>query len=216
MLSSGTLSTDDGTAVPDLTLLNGIEIRGRIKNRSPFPGGIATPDTSRINYGGIENEGHFVGAASMTSPTGTIVHTGGVPAMSMADAAQTDVYVLIELNEWWFKDRLGISFEFINNHSGTGNVRFEYSVKEIDIFTDTPAGAGEPINRQETVASGAAGISSTVAIANAGIGAGSMPYSLGVFANYYVLRITRLGADGADTLAGPVGLIAASWFHSAT
>lgn len=185
-----------------------------IKNTSPFPGGLQQPDVNRIDFGGIENEGFFMPAGAMASPTASMVFTGGCPGWSMPATGQTDVYVTMEIPEYWLGHRLGISFEWINDHSGTGNVRFEFQCKEVDIFIDTLAGAGSPINYQSTQDAGNAGTTRTTAIANAAIQQGTMPFTPGIFANFYPLRISRLGDDAADTLGGPVRIVAASWFRS--
>jgi len=205
----------------ELKIASDIELSGIIRCRSPFPGGLQAPDVNRINFGGIENEGRFVGAGGVIAKTGgsdapTIV-TNGYPRVVMADGVTTDVYVMIQIDEWWLKHRLGIQFEFINDAAGTGNIRFQYECKELDIFVDTPAAAASIISRSENQPSGPAGTTSTVSIAHATLPQGSMPFTPGIFGNCYPLRISRLGGDGVnDTLVGDIGFVAASWFHSLT
>lgn len=202
----------------ELSINSDIRLRGKIRVTSPFPGGLQAPDVDRIDFGGIENEGRFVGAGGMASAAAMNL-TDGYPRLTLPDNVDTSVFVMMQIDEWWLKDRLGIQFEFINDAAGAGNVRFEYNVKEVDIFVDTPANAAVIVNHQQTHASGGAGTTSTVAIRHPDIPQGSMPFTPGIFGNCYPLRITRLGAGGpgnGDTLVGDIGIVAASWFTTET
>ena len=208
--SGGKLVTEGGRDIETVEFDGKVNLRGGIRTPSPFNFPTAwTP--SRVSFGGIDGEARFVGASGMYSPTGTIVVSGGCPVMQLADAATTDVYVTIELEEWWLVHSINIPFEWANLHSATGNVRFRYQIREYDIATETLSQGATVLDRTVTEASPAAnGGTTTSVIASEDAGFTFQP-DPGILASFYVLQITRLGSDGADTLAGPCGLVATSW-----
>lgn len=209
--SEGKLVTaDDGQDIQSVEFDGQVTLRGGITSPSPF--NFPTPWTpSRVNFGGIQGEARFVGPSGMYSPTGTIVVSSGCPVMQLADAATTDVYVTIELEEWWLVGSINIPFEWANLHSATGNVRFRFQIREYDIASELLSEGDTVMDRTVTLASPAAnGGTTTGVIAGVSFGFPFIP-SPGPLASFYVLQITRLGSDGADTLAGPCGLVATSW-----
>ena len=208
--SGGKLVTEGGRDLRKVEFDEGVTLRGGINAESPF--NFPTPWTpSRVNFGGIQGEARFVGPAEMYSPTGSIVVSSGCPVMQLADAATTDVYITIELEEWWLVGSINIPFEWTNLHSATGNVRFRFQIREYDIASELLSQGDTVLDRTVTEAAPAAnGGTTTGVIAAVGFGFPFIP-DPGPLASFYVLQITRLGSDGADTLAGPCGLIATSW-----
>lgn len=183
-----------------LTVEGDTTIRGVIKT-----GTFGSPAT----FGGIEREGRVFPAGEMTSPTAVMNFGDGFPRVNLPDGVTTHVYIGFEVEEWWLDSTIGVYFEWVNDHSTTGNVRFDCDIKECDIATEALTAAAIIRARTFTETAPAANLATTSIVARA---ADSIPCSFhpGPFASFYVLRISRLGADAADTLAGPVGLLFAS------
>lgn len=185
--------------VPSISSTGDVTINGEILTGS-FP---------TATFGGIEREARYFSAGSAISSGGVVVITNDVPRIHLPNAQTTDVYWIIEIEEWWLVSTIAFRFEWSNDHSTTGNVRWDCAIKEIDIATQTMAAAGNLSTRTFTEASQEAGEIMTSTICSITNGNPATP-SPGAFANVYALRISRLGADAADSLAGPVGLICAN------
>jgi hypothetical protein len=117
--------------------------------------------------------------------------------------------MIFEVEEWWLDSTIGVYFEWVNDHSAGGDVRFDCSIKECDIATETLAAAGVIATQTFTATAPAANTSTTAIVASI-INGNPVTFDPGVFASFYSLRISRLGGDALDTLAGPIGLVAAS------
>lgn len=182
------------------TVDDDLTIRGEIKT-----GTFGSPATFR----GIEREGRVFPAGEMCSPTAVMNFGDGFPRVNLPDGVTTHVYMGFEVEEWWLDSTIGVYFEWVNDHTTTGNVRWDCEIKECDIATETLVGADIIRARTFTEAAPAANTPTTSIVARVSDG---IPCSFdpGPFASFYVLRISRLGGDGADTLAGPVGLLFAS------
>lgn len=185
-----------------------ISITGEIRTGS-FS---ATPPLFGATFEGIEREARLWPAGEMMSPTAQINFGNGFPRLNMAPAVTTDIYAIFEVEEWWLPHTIGVYFEWVNDHTTTGDVRWDADVKQVNIGTQTLAAATTLVSRTWTVPSDAANEATTSIVGSV---ANGNPISLaspgpGPLASFYRLRISRLGADAADTLAGPVGLVAAS------
>jgi hypothetical protein len=192
-------------------MVNGGSTPWLIRTGLPFQDLSFNPED--ITWGGIEGEARFVAAAGMAT-TAALSLADGVPRRVMPNAATTDIYITIEVEEYWLKDTLNIGFEWVNDHSANGNVRFQYEIKEIDIFTQGPATPGTTImDREATIATFGAGISATSVIAATSEGF-PLSFTPGPLASFYVVRLTRLANDPLDTLEGPIGIVAVSWGRS--
>jgi hypothetical protein len=164
---------------------------------------------SPATFIGIQREGRVFPAGEMMSSTGVINFGDGFPRLHMPNGVTTDVYMIFEVEEWWLDSTIGVYFEWVNDHSAGGDVRFDCDIKECDIATEALADADIIASRTFTNAAPAANTPTTAIIASLNNG-NPVTFDPGPFASFYSLRISRLGADAADTLAGPIGLIAAS------
>jgi hypothetical protein len=186
-LSSGRVVTDQGVQ-PDLTFGGEVTITGEI-NTGTLP-------TNAV-FGGFESEDISFNALEMFS-TATIVATNGFPRFSLPDAATTVIQTGWFNCPQWYR-AIDIHFGVSNDHSATGNVRLQTRLVECDIGQALSA-AGELHNSTQTFAAPAA---------NGGVGimvpVASVTFTPGFFGSVYFCEITRLGNDGADTLAGPLG-----------
>lgn len=209
--SEGVLTTDDGHV--DLTVPSNLTIRGEVKTSvgGPiFDELVYHPE--RISFGGIEREARVLPASWALSPQSPAAgFTNGFAYLVLPDAVTTDLYFTIEIEEWWLTSTLGIYMEWANLHTATGDVRWEYEFKECDIATETLAQADVVGSRTVTVASPSANGGTTTSVCfqqAAGFPATMNP---GPIASFYSLRISRLGGDAADTLAGDVAFIATNY-----
>ncbi len=158
-------------------------------------------------FGGIEREARFFPSGSMVAP-GCPMNVGdGFPRVLFADDKVSTGWWIFEVEEWWLVSTIGVYMEWVNDHSSTGNVRFRFRIRECDIATETVASAGLVIDRTVTVATPAAGVSTTTVIASVASGF-PCGFNPGTFASFYSLEVARLGDDAADTLNGPIGIIA--------
>lgn len=200
-LTDTDLTVDGDLHVNDATDIAGdLTLHGEI-----LTGTLGTPAT----FGGIEREGRVWTSSAMASPTGVMNFGDGFPRINMPDGVTTDVYTIFEVEEWWLDSTIGVYFEWVNDHTTTGDVRWDCEIKECDIGTETLAAAGVIASRTMTETSQAANTASTSVVASVSNG-NACSFNPGALASFYVLRISRLGSNAADTLAGPVGLIAAS------
>jgi len=191
---------DGDTMTGPLVVNADVTITGEI-----LTGALPNPAT----FGGIEREGRVWTSGMMTSPTAVMNFGDGFPRVNMPADVTTDVYTIFEVEEWWLDSTIGVYFEWCNDHSATGDVRFDCQIKECDIATETLAAAGVIATRTFTATTLAANTPTTSIVGSVANG-NPITFDPGLFASFYVLRISRLGADAADTLPGPVGLIAAS------
>jgi hypothetical protein len=169
----------------------------------------STPPNFGSTWLGIEREARVFPSGQMMSPSANIHFGDGFPRVYCPQGVTTDVYAIFEVEEWWLRSTIGVYFEWVNDHTTTGDVRFDCSIKECDIGTQTLAAAGVIGSRTVTVTSPAANTATTTVVASVANG-NPVSFNPGTLASFYSLRITRLGADAADTLAGPIGIIAAS------
>lgn len=196
-------ATIGGTAAiaGDATIAGDTTITGVIKT-----GTFGAPAT----FGGIEREARYWSAGDCLSPTGVINFGDGVPRINMPAGVRTDVYAVVEIEEWWLDHTIGCYMEWSNDHTDNGNVRWECEIVQHNIATEDLDSGTTLVSRTftATVPFGRAttsiiarddGTHDACDLANPGPG---------VFASFYVFRYSRLGADPLDTLAGPVGFIA--------
>jgi hypothetical protein len=188
------------TGTSDLTVPGDLRVGGVVKT-----GTFGTPAT----FGGIEREGRVFPAGEMCSPTGVMNFGDGFPRVNLPDGVTTNVYMGFEVEEWWLDSTIGVYFEWVNDHTTTGDVRFDCDIKECDIATQALTAAGTIATRTFTETSPAANVPTTSIVGGTIIGT-TISFDPGAFASFYVLRISRVGGDAADTLAGPVGLLFAS------
>lgn len=190
----------------DLTVTGDTTISGQI-----LTGTFGSPAT----FGGIEREGRVFPAGEMCSPTAVMNFGDGFPRVNMPSNVTTDVYMIIEIEEWWLDSTIGVYFEWVNDHTAAdGAVRFDCEIKECDIHTEALAAADVIASRtfthDLTGGTGPAANTATTSIVASIVNGNPVTFDPGPIASFYVLRISRLGADAADTLAGPIGLLAAS------
>lgn len=190
------------TAVGTLTATGDLTVAGQI-----LTGSFGSPAT----FGGIEREARMIPGFLMASPTGQVDFGDGVPRLAMPAGIDTVAYWLFEVEEWWLDSSIGVYFEWVNDHSTTGNVRWVCEINEFDIGQDTLAGGGDQrATRSFTQAAPAANVSTTGVVASI-VNGNECNFDPGGLAAFYVLSIMREGTNtGQDTLGGPVGLLAAS------
>lgn len=129
----------------------------------------------------------------------TLLVTSDVPRMNLPDAATSQIAVVFQPPNWW--NAFNIVVSQANEHSATGNVRWRTRVKEIDFFTQALAGT---LLLDDTVTDASPGANGQVNFRVASAGVTRAP---GAFGSCYVLEIARIGADGADTLAGAMSIL---------
>jgi len=193
--------TESALAATEFTVTDNAVIPGVIRT-----GTFGAPAT----FGGIEREARYWGAGEMLSPTGQINFGDGIPRVDMPAGVRTDVYAIVEIEEWWLDHTIGCYMEWSNDHDSTGNVRWECTVTQHDIATQAMA-TGHVLATRTFTQGIPAGSSTTSIIARDD---GTHPVcdlsapGPGPFASFYVFRYSRLGADPLDTLEGSVGFIA--------
>lgn len=150
-------------------------------------------------------------SGAMTT-TASRVTTSGFPRVSLPAAGTTSVFIgAFEVPLAWFQYGLRCVFGFTNDHSAGGNVRFTTVLRSVNIGLQTLSAATALIN--STFTASAPGI-------NGGVGLQPLnnfdPVDIvqGAFGTVFALEITRLGDDAADTLAGPVGITAATFLRA--
>lgn len=137
----------------------------------------------------------------MTS-TATLTTTSSFPRFTLPDAATTSVFVgAFNFPNWW--QSVDIHYGWSNDHTATGNVRIRVILKEVDAAAESLSAGATIADSSNTHSSGAANGGSMLAI-----GVASVALTRGAFGSFYGLELQRVGADAADTLAGPMGLLA--------
>lgn len=209
VLAAGEVGVSTGGAAPGIKIGDGTTAWNSLD-------GIILPEiltgviTAPATFAGIEREARFFPSGSMMSPTAQINFGDGFPRLNMAKDVTTDAYMIFEVEEWWLDQTIGVYFEWVNDHTTTGDVRWDCDVKEVDIGTQTLAAATTLVSRTFTQASDSANEALTSIVGSVANGNAITLVRNSPLASFYVLRVSRLGADAADTLAGPVGLLAAS------
>lgn len=198
-LSEGVVTDEQGRDLDGIRWPGDVTISGEIKT-----GTFGSPAT----FGGIEREGRVFPAGELMSPTGQINFADGVPRINMPSGITTDLYAVIEVEEWWLDSTIGVYFEWVNDHSAGGDVRWECEFREYDIGQSTMAGGGS-LRSSRTFTQAAAGADQCTTSVMASVAQGNpITFDPGPLASFYVLRISRLGGDVLDTLEGPVGFVA--------
>lgn len=153
--------------------------------------------------------GWFDGRAGISVPsvamttTATRITTQGLPRIVLPTTGTTTVYVGgYGFPTWWFKRGIVIGFDVSNDHTATGDVRWQFILRGFGVGgdIDTPETAH---NETVTLASPAANGGYTTLTANGGNAILPTP---GAFGSLYVLEMSRIGDDAADTHAGNIGL----------
>jgi Major tropism determinant N-terminal domain len=132
---------------------------------------------------------------------GTAINTASsFPRFTLPDGATTSVFIGGFNMPSWYK-AIDIHFGFVNDHSAAGDVRWRTILREVDVGEAVTAGTVIHDVSMTIPAGGAGGL---------GVGqtATSVTFNPGGFGQVYGFEIQRIGGDGADTLAGPVGLVA--------
>jgi len=189
------------TVVGTLTVGTDLTIGGEI-----LTGEFGSPAT----FGGIEREARLFAPGQMMSPTAQINFGDGFPRLNCAKDVTTDIYTIFECEEWWLDSTIGVYFEWVNDHSATGVVRWDCDIRQVNIGTQGPLTSTSLASRTVDVPDVPANRSTTTIVASVANGNPVDLSNPGAFASFYSLRITRQGAHANDTLAGPVGLVAAS------
>jgi hypothetical protein len=147
------------------------------------------------------NDTYFLGAAALQT-AGTIVVTNDVPRIQFPDAATTTAYATFTLPNTWTQANFGVVYS--GSTAGTANVRWQGSIKKLDVFSDviTEAFFSDVLS---TVATPTTANQVTATNTNASVDV--TPFPLG---DVYSYRIQRLGADGADAYTGIVEIIGIS------
>jgi len=170
----------------------------------------STPPDFGATWVGIEREARCFPAGEMCSPTAVMNFGDGFPRLNMPAGDTTDAYMIFEVEEWWLRSTIGVYFEWVNDHSATGVVRWDCTVRQVKIGTQGPLTSTLLASRTVDVPDVPANLSTTTIAASV---ANGNPVDLadpGEFASFYCLKVSRLGGHANDTLAGPVGLVAAS------
>jgi hypothetical protein len=169
-------------------------------------------------FGGIEGELIDVGAAAMDfDGAAARVRTNGLSRISLPAAGTSNVYYTITVPEWWLAGRMNVLIDFINDHTTTGNVRMQFEMKEIDLVSSDTLLTARSEAATATWSAPAAGTLTTGSIFSLNpiflpwSGMGEFQFVPSPAASVYALRITRLGDDPLDTLAGPIGIVDLAW-----
>lgn len=185
-----------------LTVDGDATIRGEI-----LTGTFGQPAT----FEGIQREARVVGAGGLSSPTGQMTFDNDCPRILCPRSVRTDVYMTFAIEEWWIDSTFGTYVEWSNDHTATGNIVWEFTLREFNIATrllSAPVLMGTKTVTQATPAANGGVHTNTCFSVLAGDTINPTPDAFGAF---YVLKMSRLGADAADTLAGPIGIIEASY-----
>lgn len=169
-------------------------------------------------FGGIEGELIDVGAPAMDfDGAASRVRTNGLSRISLPAAGTSNVYYTMTVPEWWLAGRMNVIVDFINDHNAGGNVRMQFEMKEIDLVTTDTLLTARTETATVTWPAPPAGTITTGSIFSQNplflpwSGMGEFQFVPSPAASVYALRITRLGDDGADTLAGPIGIVDLAW-----
>jgi hypothetical protein len=171
--------------------------------------GISLPEiqtgtlSTNTTFGGFESEDVAFGGKLLDSFSGspTYVTTSGYPRWQLPATGTTAVITpSFNCPTWYVATdvHLGVS----NDHTATGNVRIRSILREVDI--------GQALSAAATISDVTVTLASPAA--NGGVGimvpVATVSFTPGFFGSIYSLELQRLGDDGADTLAGPLGIIA--------
>lgn len=124
------------------------------------------------------------------------------PRLTFPDAASTSAFVGAFNFPDWYDAGTDIHISFVNDAAGAGNARISWTMRQVNVGGSVAGGT--------VVSTG----TSTIAMPNPGdasvavLDASVLPAGGAFFGYAYGIEITRLGADGADTLAGNFGLAA--------
>jgi len=171
--------------------------------------GISLPEiqtgtlSTNTTFGGFESEDVAFGGKLLDSFSGspTYVTTSAFPRWQLPATGTTAVITpSFNCPTWYVASDVHIGVS--NDHSATGNVRIRTILREVDIGQAMSA-AGTISDVTTTVA--APGINGGVSIWQPAV---SVTFTPGGLGSIYSLELQRLGDDGADTLAGPVGILA--------
>ena len=133
------------------------------------------------------------------STTAALATGSGVPRFTLPDAATTSVFFNFAPPNWW--DGFNILASWVNDHTATGNVRYTIQCRETDYATQAISAGALIVDTTATSASPSANGGLTFLVLSSGV-----TRTPGAFGSLYSFTFTRLGADGADTLAGPVAV----------
>jgi len=158
---------------------------------------VGTLPTNTV-FGGFETEDVSFNALEMHS-TAAVTVTNGFPRFTLPDAASTTVYTGWFNCPQWYK-AIDIHLGVTNDHTATGNVRIQTVLKECDIGEALSAAGTLHTSTQTFASPGANGVAGVI------VPVASLTFTPGFFGSVYYCEVTRLGSDGADTLAGPLGL----------
>lgn len=155
--------------------------------------------TGAIHADGGLHEEQISFTTGELSTTAALVTTSGVPRFTLPDAASTSVFFNLAPPNWW--DGFNVLLSWVNDHTATGNVRYTIQCRETDYATQAVSAGALIIDTTATIASPSANGGLTFLVLSTGV-----TRAPGAFGSLYSFTFTRLGADGADTLAGPVAV----------
>jgi hypothetical protein len=190
-----------------------------------FPQGIRTRHDPHVltssPFGGIEGELLDTAASAMWRDGSTTESfANGLYRIQLPDGVSSSCGYTMTVPEWWYADgrRWNVALDFINDAAGAGNVRMQCRIREIDLVTEGPASGGVlAVDATATWAAPGAGLITTAVVCGDDpiflpwSGAGEFDPTPGNAASIYAIEIIRLGADGADTLAGSIGIVDVAW-----
>lgn len=158
--------------------------------------------TDRITHSGVRlplaRSVHFY-AGDLVSEA-AINMGDGLPRLTFPDGVTTSAFFARGLPSEMFDQRVTIGFDWVNDHTATGDVVWHFKLQGNDVGV---AIANHRTIFEDTRAIGSPGVGvNLTTIASDTIDLGPP----GAFGTLYSFTMERLGADAADTLAGPVGL----------
>lgn len=153
--------------------------------------------------GGTFQEQFNVTAGEFSHAGLALSTTSGVPRLVFPDAATSSAFFNFVPPPWWAG--MNLVLVVTNDHTATGNVRWQIRLRETDFATQAVSAGANIVDSTTTVASPSANGGLTILVGSNGV-----TRSAGAFGSLYSVEVTRLGADGADTLAGPIGLAGAT------
>jgi hypothetical protein len=144
------------------------------------------------------NDAVSLGPGSMITAA-TVVTTNDVPRIQFPDAATTTAYATLTIPNTWTACNVGLIWS--GTTAGTNPVRWQVSVKKLDIFVDLITEAFF----QDVFLNAATQTTANQVKADNVIAAMDVtPFALG---DAYSVRVQRIGADAADTYTGIAELL---------
>jgi hypothetical protein len=189
-------------AAENPTLTNG-EIGVAIQAGNPVSLKVGDGITAWNSLDWVDMRGGESISSTEMHTTASRISTNRVPRIVMPATGTTSAIVGPKgFPTYWFGRSIVMGFDWVNDHTATGDVRFRFILQENNI--------GGSIQSPDTVHDETVTIAAPAAnggiITNLVNSGNTVTLSPGAFGSLYTFEFQRLGDDAADTLAGPMGL----------